>query len=444
MTDKKLHTETQSISVKLLKFSMPLILSGILQQLYNWADAFVVGNVNGELALAAVGSTSSVINFYVLAITGFTLGLSILFAQKFGSGNTEDYPRILSTFSCILGAVFLVLSAAGICLTPQLLNLMNTTQDTLELAEDYLQIIFIGVPFLAVYNVYSAALRGLGDSRAPFFSIVLSSAVNVILDILLVAVMHQNVVGAAAATVISQIAMTLFLILYSMKKYPAMRFAPVRHMVDPAALREGMNLGIPPMIQSSITAFGSLILQNFMNGFGSQTVAAITTAYRVDSIVILPMVNLGSGISTLVAQSDGAGEKEQTKKIFHVGIVMMAALSLLLTCLVIPTGGSLIALFGISKEAVAIGHNFFTRLALFYVVYGLATSIRGYLEGMGDVVYSSITGILALVSRIIASYAWVSFFGNMVIAYSEAFSWGILLVLYLLRLLYRNRSGKRM
>ena len=137
MTDKKLHTETQSISVKLLKFSMPLILSGILQQLYNWADAFVVGNVNGELALAAVGSTSSVINFYVLAITGFTLGLSILFAQKFGSGNTEDYPRILSTFSCILGAVFLVLSAAGICLTPQLLNLMNTTQDTLELAEDY-------------------------------------------------------------------------------------------------------------------------------------------------------------------------------------------------------------------------------------------------------------------------------------------------------------------
>ena len=122
---------------------------------------------------------------------------------------------------------------------------------------------------------------------------------------------------------------------------------------------------------------------------------------------------------------------------------MMAALSLLLTCLVIPTGGSLIALFGISKEAVSIGHNFFTRLALFYVVYGLATSIRGYLEGMGDVVYSSITGILALVSRIIASYAWVSFFGNMVIAYSEAFSWGILLVLYLLRLLYRNRSEKR-
>ena len=133
-------------------------------------DAFVVGNVDGELALAAVGSTGSIINFYLLALTGFTLGLAILFAQKFGSGRTEEMSGILSTFSVLLGAVFLLLAAVGVILTPQMLRLMNTTPDTFELAADYLRIIFLGVPFLAIYNVYSAALRGLGDSRAPFLS----------------------------------------------------------------------------------------------------------------------------------------------------------------------------------------------------------------------------------------------------------------------------------
>ena len=423
-----------SIALSLLSFSIPLILSGILQQLYNWVDAFVVGNVNGELALAAVGSTSSIINFYLLVLTGFNLGLAILFAQKFGSGKTRDLSEILSTFSILLGLVFFLLAAVGIALTPQLLRMMNTTPDTFEMAEDYLRIIFLGIPFLAVYNVYSAALRGLGDSRAPFFSILLSSAVNVILDIWLVAVLNWSVAGAAVATVASQIAMTLFLVIYSIVKHPMLHFGFRKRLISPTALREGIRLGFPPMIQSSVNAFGNLILQNFMNGFGSQTVAAITTAYRVDTIVILPMTNLGSGISTLVAQSCGAGDEKRARKTFLVGTGMMAAVSLLLTCLVIPMGGFLISIFGASAEVVEIGRNFFRGLAVFYIVLGLATAVRSFLEGTGDVLYSSIAGILSLIVRIIASYAFAHVFGNMIIAYAEAFSWGVLLLLYLARL----------
>ena len=151
----------------LVKFSLPLMLSGILQQLYNWADAFIVGNVVGELALAAVGSTTSMVNFYVLAITGFTLGLSILFAQKFGARELEDIRRILSTFLWVLGGIFLILSVLGICFAEELLRLLHTTREALPLAADYLDIVLAGVPFLAVYNVYSAALRGIGNSRAP-------------------------------------------------------------------------------------------------------------------------------------------------------------------------------------------------------------------------------------------------------------------------------------
>ncbi len=429
-----------TIAGYLIRFSFPLIFSGILQQLYNWADAFIVGNVEGELALAAIGSTTSTVNFYVMAINGFTLGLSILFAQKYGSGEHQEITKLLSTFVWGLGGVFLLLSAVGMCLTGELLRLIHTTEETIALAESYLKIVLAGVPFLAIYNVYSAALRGIGNSRAPFYAVFLSSGVNVVLDVLLVAGFHLGVSGAAVATVFSQGAMAVFLVLYSVKRYPVLRFV-LGGSFDGEALRSGLHFGIPPMLQSSVSSVGSLILQNFMNGFGTQTVAAITTAYRVDSIVMVPILNLGSGISTLVAQSFGSGRRERARRIFRVGIGIMACVALALMVLVIPTGGRLIGLFGAGAEAVAIGDRFFHRIAAFYLVFGLATAARSYLEGMGDVVYSSGAGMASLVCRIALSYAMVGIFDNMVIAWAEAFSWVLLLLLYSGRVLWRERHG---
>ena len=435
-------TETRrELAWTLIKFSLPLMLSGILQQLYNWADAFIVGNVVGELALAAVGSTTSMVNFYVLAVTGFTLGLSILFAQKFGGGETGDMPRLLSTFLWTLGGAFLLLAGLGMYLTEELLRLLRTNGEVLAWAEEYLRLVLAGVPFLAVYNVYSAALRGLGNSRAPFYAVLISSVVNVALDVVFVAGIGLGVAGAAVATVVSQMAMTVFLVLYTVRRYPELRFRPGRGSFHRDMLVQGCRFGVPPMLQSSVSSVGSLILQNFMNGFGTQTVAAVTTAYRVDSIVMVPILNLGSAISTLVAQSWGAGELGRARRIFRVGGVLMAAVSLLLTVLVIPTGGELIALFGAGAEAVSIGDRFFRCIAVFYLVYGLAMAVRGYLEGMGDVVYSSFAGVASLVCRIVLSYALVGVFANMVIAYAEAFSWVLLLALYLLRAVWRGRGG---
>ena len=174
MAEYRENAPTKGAMLKVLQFSLPLIGSGILQQLYNWADAFIVGNVEGELALAAVGSTSNVTVFFITIINGFVLGLSVLFAQLFGKQAFAAISKLLSTFSVLLGAVFLLLSAAGMGMTLPFLQLMRTPQDILLLGEGYLKILFAGIPFLAVYNVYSAALRGIGDSRAPFYSVLLS------------------------------------------------------------------------------------------------------------------------------------------------------------------------------------------------------------------------------------------------------------------------------
>ena len=443
MTKKQKGHEFRNIAYTLIRFSLPLIFSGILQQLYNWADAFIVGNVEGELALAAVGSTTTLINFYVTAVTGFTLGLAILFAQKSGSGEQSSIAKILSTFSVLLGGIFLLLAGAGMVLTIPLLELLHTTSDTIRLAGSYLRIVLAGVPFLAVYNVYSAALRGIGDSKAPFYAVLVSSVTNVVLDIVFVAFLRFHVAGAAAATVISQTAMTAFLVGYSIRKYPILRFSLFRKPVEKEALVLGCRFGIPPMLQSSVSSVGSLILQNFMNGFGTQTVAAVTTAYRIDTIVMLPILNLGSGISTLVAQKYGSGQRKQGKKILAAGTGVMTVVCLVLTGLVIPMGGRLIALFGAGPEAVEIGNRFFQRIAAFYLVFGLATAVRSYLEGMGDVVYSSLAGIASLVFRIAASYLLVSFFDNMVIAYAEGFSWILLLFLYIVRAFWKETEAGR-
>ena len=431
----------EKTAITLIKFCIPLILSGILQQLYNWADAFIVGNVAGENALAAIGSTTTVINLFLTAITGFTLGLSILFAQKFGGGKKDQISKTQSVFTVVLGCIFLLVPAAGIPGAYPLLRIMNTTPETIHMAKNYLQIILIGLPFLAVYNVYTSALRGIGNSRAPFGSVLCSSVVNVVLDLIFVGMMHWGAAGAAAATVISQMIMTVFIILYSVKNYPCLCFSIKKWTMDHAVLKEGLHLAIPPMIQSCISSFGGLILQNFMNGFGTQTVAAITTAYRVDTIILLPVINLGSGISTMVAQNHGAGKREQISKIVCAGTVMMIGVSLLLTWLVLGTGEYLISMFGISPESAEIGKNFFQRIAAFYVVYGIAMSIRGYIEGIGDVLFSSVSGIAALLSRIVFSYAFAGLCGNMIIAYAEAGSWGVLFFLYLIRALWRKKTG---
>lgn len=423
----------------LILFTVPLVLSGLFQQLFNWVDAFIVGNVEGELSLAAIGATSAIYNLFIMLITGFTAGLSILAAHKYGMGESDKLNRTLSSFVVVLGGIFSLLGVLGMAFTAQLLSLLNTPQNTFIIAGQYLRIMFIGIPFLAVYNVYTAVLRGMGDSKTPFLSILVSSVANVVLDILFVAVLPYGAAGAAAATVIAQIAMTVFIVAYTCKKYPHLKFCLGRQSVDKSILLKGAEFGTPPAIQAGTSSVGNLVLQRFMNGFGEQTVAAITTAYRIDTVLFLPIINFGSGVATVVAQNMGAGKPERAKKALKIGLVMISVISLSLTLLILLTGKYLLAMFGLSPESVGIGTSFFKGIAGFYIVYGLAMAFRGYLEGTGDLLFSGIVGFASLLVRIAASYMFAARFGNLVVAYAEAFSWIVLLALYIFRFYQRRQ-----
>lgn len=423
----------RKIVTELVSFTLPLILSGLFQQLFSWVDAFIVGNVNGEAALAAIGATNSIYSLFVSLITGFTSGLSVLCAQMHGRGDKERIRETLSSNVFVLTLVFLFISIAGIVFTGSLLALMDTPENISSQAESYLSIMMAGIPFLVVYNVYSAVLRGEGNSRAPFTAVLVSSISNVVLDLLFVAGFGMSCAGAAAATVIAQAAMTVYLVIYTVVRYPHLRVRFFSRPADAHTLKKSAVFGFPPSVQSGITSAGNVVLQSFMNGFGEKTVAAITTAYRVDTVILLPIINLGSGISTLVAQREGSGDRESALKVLHAGLVLMVCVSAALTLLVFTCGSSLIAMFGLSGDTVLIGRSFFRGLSTFYVVFGLSMALRGFIEGRGDMLASGLLGISSLVVRIIMSYIMKPFFGNMTIAYAEAVAWIYQLIVYFLR-----------
>ena len=429
-----------SLSRALISFSLPLILSGLLQQLYSWADAFIVGNAQGEAALAAIGATTSLFSLFTMLVTGFSSGVSILSAQLYGRGEHDAQRKILFSFSLILGGVSLGLTLVCGPAAHMLLSLLQTPADIIAQSAAYLGIVLTGLPFITVYNVYSAVLRGMGDSKAPLFSVLVSSLLNIVLDILLVYGLRLGVRGAAIATVTSQALMSIFIVVYA-RRYDALRMTPSLRLYDASLVYRGCRLALPITLQSGVNSIGHLALQNFMNGFGTQTVAAITSAYRIDCIILLPIINLGTAISTVVAQNTGANKHERARNGLVVGCVMMTAVSLVLTAVVVLFGGSLIAMFGVTPEAAQIGADFFRYLGAFYVVFGLCTAMRGYLEGMGDVVFSGAIGIASLAVRIALSYALRGVYGNMVIAWAEAYAWCFMLAMYFIRL--KVRSGKK-
>lgn len=437
-----MKAEKKDLAGKLIQFGIPLVFSGLLQQLYNWADAFILGNIEGELALAAIGATTSVSEFLVLMITGFSVGISILAAHTYGNRKKGDIQKILSVFSVLSGLVFTAVGILCVAFTPQLVSLLQTPDGIASDAETYIRIIFLGIPCIAMYNMYSAVLRGIGDSRIPLYSIAISVLANIVLDVIFIGVFRLGVKGAAAATVLSQWMLLFTITICTASKYPALKLRWYGIRESSGVLKKGLALGLPTALQSSITACGNIVLQKFLNSFGAEVVAAITVAYRIDGVIMLPIVNLGAAISTIVAQDIGAGQKERAKKNFQIGIWMMVVIAALLSLLTEKASTPLIRLFHLNGEAIEAGQCFFHIITRFYVFYGIAVAIKGYLEGKGDVIFSGMASVLTLGVRILLSYGLRGWYGTGIIAYAEVFSWLFLLLACLWR--FRGeRIGER-
>ena len=427
------------VARELLRFSLPLIMSGVLQQLYSWADAFIIGHAEGQMQLAAVGATTSASMFLTNTILGLTLGLSIMAAQHVGRGSPQRIRGTLASFLPLMCGGYALLAATAALFLRAILTTLGTPPEIFLDALSYLRILLLGVPFLACYNLYAALLRALGNTKAAFYAILLSSGANVVLDILLVAVLPFGVAGAAVATVLSQIGMTVFIVIYGSRRHPDLLCFPRAARLDFSIIREGLRFSAPPALKNSVTSLGNLALQGFMNSFGAVTVLAVTTAYRVDCITLLPIINLGAAVSIMTAHAKGASNRKKISAVLRTGLVMMILIACALSAAMYAFGAVFVGFFGVSGPALEKGKIFFQDLSLFYPVFGVSMVLQSVLEGMGDITFCSVVGMAALALRIALSFLLRPYFADRTIALAEGFSWAATLLVFAARMYIRKK-----
>jgi len=412
-----------SVTKALLRFTLPLILTGVLQQMYAIVDALIVGNYAGELALAAVGCTTPLNNIFIFLTTGIVSGLTIQVAYYFGAGDRKAVGRLSITFTSIIIMVACVMAVLGILLSNQILRLLHTDENLFVMAGQYIRIILLGVPFMVMYNLSSAVLRGIGDSRSPLYALLISSVVNIGLDLLFVCVFHWSVVGAAVATATAQALSALFLLWQVKRRMADFGVAFTRENWDMEAFMIALKLSIPKTIQSSMMSVGSLLLQNVLNSFGVAMVTAITAAYKVDMLLFLPVLNGAIAMSIFTGQNLGAGDRKRAREGLWKGVIMMVCFALICSLSMYFFGDELIAFFGVSGEVVDLGYRFLYVCCWFYPVMGFYEALSGYLQGCKHVVFASFTYIGALTLRVSSSYLLAGVIGTDIVAIAEIIGW---------------------
>ena len=329
----------------LLIFALPMMLGNFFQQAYTMADSVIVGRFVGEDALAAVGASYSLTNVFISIAIGGGVGASVITSQTFGR---RDYPRMkrsVSTALLAFLAISIALGGVGLLFSRQIMVLLNTPQNILADATTYLNIYFIGLPFLFMYNVLSSMFNALGKSRVPLYLLIFSSLLNIGLDIWMVGPLQMGVAGAAWATLIAQgisAVLSFSIFLRELKTYPGKlegRFFD---------LRELQNMGrvaLPSILQQSTVSIGMMLVQSVVNSFGSQMLAGYSAAMRIESICIVPMSAMGNAISSYTAQNIGAGKEDRVRSGYRVSYGIIFAIAAAICLVVQLLARPLISLF---------------------------------------------------------------------------------------------------
>ena len=421
---------TQGKPVKLiLGFAVPLLFGYLFQQFYNLIDTLIVGQYLGVNPLAAVGSTGSV-NFLVIGFCmGICVGFSIPIAHKFGAGDFAGLRKFVAN-SVWLGVAFsAVMTIVTVAICRHILNLMDTPPDIIDDAYAYIVVIFIGIPTVFLYNILSGIIRALGDSRTPVVFLVLSSLVNIGLDLLFIVRLGMGVEGAAWATVISQGLSGILCLIFMIKKFEILRirkeeWKPELHMMGSLC-----GMGIPMGLQYSITAIGSVVLQTAVNGLGSMAVASVTAANKIGGFLACPFDAMGSTMATYGGQNVGAKKLLRVKQGMYACIKLGAAYAVIAFLVAFFFGAPLGRLFIEAKDAAlaeTIVENvrlFLMITTAFYFPLALVNIIRFMIQGIGFPTFAILAGVLEMVARALAGFVLVPLFGFPAAAMGSPIAW---------------------
>lgn len=431
-------------------FSIPLLLGNIFQQLYSMADTIIVGNTIGVTALAAVGATGG-LSFLVLGfVMGMTGGFAVITAQRFGAGDMDSMRHSVAVSIELCVAMTILLTAVSVATARPLLEFMNTPEDILEDSYAYIVVIYVGIFASVFYNMISSILRALGDSRTPLYFLILSSLLNIGLDLILILNFKMGVAGAAYATVASQVVSGLLCLVYISKKFPVLHLKKEDWRLDLSFMMIHLKIGLPMALQFSITAIGVVILQTALNNFGSTYVAAYTAASKVEQLATQPLSTFGTAIATYSAQNLGAGKYQRIRE----GVRKCSLISLVVcvvgAILVITCGHFMVRLFMSEYQAdvMEAAQQYLVIVAIFFPPLGILFIHRNALQGIGDGFWPMMAGAVELVMRAFGAVAFANLWGYAGVCVSNPVAWTAAMLLLtfryfptIKRLVIRAESG---
>lgn len=393
----------------ILGFSVPLLFGFLFQQFYNLVDTVIVGRFLGKESLAAVGSTGSV-NFLIIGFCmGICSGFSIPVSHKFGAKDHAGLRRVTANCVWLASGFAVVLTVLTTLLCRLILLLMRTPENILDDAYSYIWVIFLGIPVTFLYNMTSGVIRALGDSKTPVIFLVMSSFLNIGLDLFFIVSLCWGVQGAAWATVISQGVSGVCCLLFMIKKFEILRirkgeWAPNRHLMGTLC-----GMGIPMGLQYSVTAVGSVILQSATNTLGSDAVAAVTAAGRVSGFLACPFDAMGSTMATYGGQNIGAGRLDRIGQGLKSCILLGAGYSVIALCVTVFAGSSLAALFldAGETEIIANARMFLIIATSFYFPLALVNIIRFMIQGVGFPAFAILSGVFEMAARMLTGFLLV-------------------------------------
>ena len=407
------------IAKLLVTFAVPLLLGNMFQMLYNTVDALVVGNFVGKEALAAVGSTASITNIAVLFFNGVSVGGGVVISQFYGAHDHENLHKAIETTMAVTFMIGVLFTILGVLTVPYMLRFMSTPEDVMGEAGVYLRIYFAGIAGLLVYNMASGILRAVGDTAKPLLFLILSSILNILLDLLFVVVLRAGIEGVALATILSQFISAAAVLTLLSRSRDIYRFSWKELAVDRPILSKILSVGLPSGVQAMITAFSNVFVQSYINSFGSGCMAGWSCYNKLDQFVFLPVTSMSQSATTFVSQNIGAGQAKRADRGTRVSILISVGITTCVAAVLFVVARPAVAMFNREPDVVQYG-VLFLRMNVFFLIantvnHVLAGSLRGRGDGKGPMFIMIVSFVairqtyLFLITRVVQSEAAVGF-----------------------------------
>ncbi len=385
----------------ILNFTIPVFIGSVFQQFYNMADAVIVGKFVGTKALAAVGATGTIMFLIIGFLTGLTAGFTVLTAQKFGAGKTEEMRQTVGNAAILSVAVSVVMTAGSMLGMESLLKFMNTPEDILADAYAYIMIICGGIFAQVLYNFLASVLRALGNSKTPLYFLIIAALLNIVLDLVFIIVFHMGAAGAAWATVISQGVSGVLCLFYIAKAVPELHLKRDDWKFRKNLAKNQISVGIPMGLQYSITAIGTMMVQTALNTLGSYAVAAFTAGSKIENIFSQAFVALGTTMATYNAQNIGAGKLERVRQGFRCAHLIGIAYAVVTGVFLVVAGKYLSYLFisDNAAEVIPMVDIYVKCVGIFFIPLHFVNVLRNGIQGMGYGVLPMLAGVAELTGR---------------------------------------------